>query len=206
MSYIKWRAACRDGVSLSARWQPCRALSPINKPYVLRKHLGVTYLSDMHPVSVDHRQEEEREREREREREHRRVLSLSSPRRERSRPIAELAPRRFRVSFRSNSKRYDQELFSSLTPPSPSPSPSLATTRRQSRISISFRRICSARERDVETARPTASFSLSERSIPDHLSFLRIIRRQPDEITYNFIVNSVLGLWRRFEPRPLSRE
>jgi hypothetical protein len=75
MSYIKWRAACRDGVSLSARWrdsgviawQPCRALSPINKPYVLRKHLGVTYLSDMHPVSVDHRQEEERERERERE-------------------------------------------------------------------------------------------------------------------------------------------
>jgi len=84
MSYIKWRAACRDGVSLSARWrdsgviawQPCRALSPINKPYVLRKHLGVTYLSDMHPVSVDHRQEEERERERERERAPSRSLSF----------------------------------------------------------------------------------------------------------------------------------
>jgi len=70
----------RDGVT-PALSQPCRALSPINKPHVLRKHLGVTYLSDMHPVSVDHRQEGEGER---------------GTARERARPIAELAPRRFR--------------------------------------------------------------------------------------------------------------
>jgi len=85
MSYIRrhgkrrWRfSRWRDSSAIA--WQPCRALSPINKPYVLRKHLGVTYLLDMQLAFMDHRHEGEEEsprsltsrahaRERERERE-----------------------------------------------------------------------------------------------------------------------------------------
>lgn len=53
MSYIRRHGKRRRRFSRwrdsgAIAWQPCRALSPINKPYVLRKHLGVTYLLDMY--------------------------------------------------------------------------------------------------------------------------------------------------------------
>lgn len=94
MSYIRRHGKRRWRDSGAIAWQPCRALSPINKPYVLRKHLGVTYLLDMHLAFVDHRHEGEEESLRSlTSRAH---TSLFLPF-----AIAELtdAERRFRVSF-----------------------------------------------------------------------------------------------------------
>lgn len=61
MSYIRRHGKRRWRDSGAIAWQLCRALSPINKPYVLRKHLGVTYLLDMHLAFMDHRHEGEEE-------------------------------------------------------------------------------------------------------------------------------------------------